>query len=68
MKFLKVNEAARVLGCSEAFLRRAEQNGKIPRAKRDINLWRVYDDEDIQRLRQLLSPTSGNSNPVINAK
>ena len=62
MKFLKVNEAARVLGCSEAFLRRAEQHSKIPRAKRDINGWRVYDDEDIQRLRELLSPTGGNSN------
>jgi DNA-binding transcriptional MerR regulator len=68
MKFLKVNEAARALGCSEAFLRRAEQNGKIPRAKRDINKWRVYDDEDIRLLRELLSPTNGNSNPIINTK
>ena len=58
MDLLKVNEAARVLGCSEAFLRRAEQRGKIPKARRDINHWRVYDNKDIERLMQLLSPTS----------
>ena len=60
MEFLRVNEVARVLGCSESFLRRAEQRGKIPKAKRDINHWRVYDDKDIKLLINLLSPTGGN--------
>lgn len=59
MEFLKVNEVARVLGCSESFLRRAEQRGKIPKAKRDINHWRVYDDNDIEQLIKLLSPKGG---------
>lgn len=56
MKLLRVAEAARELGCSEAFLREAEKKGKLPHAKRDLNSWRVYTREDIDRLRQLLEP------------
>lgn len=54
MQILRVNEAARELGCSETFLRRAEQHGKIPKARRDINGWRVYSLEDINKLKELL--------------
>lgn len=61
MDLLKVNQAARILGCSEAFLRRAELRGKIPKARRDINHWRVYDNKDIERLMELLLPTSTDS-------
>lgn len=57
MHIFRVNEAARELGCSEAFLRRAEKGGRIPTAKRDLNSWRVYTEEDIARLRELLMPT-----------
>jgi len=54
MQIMRVNEAARELGCSETFLRRAEQRGKIPKARRDINGWRVYSLQDIAKLKGLL--------------
>ena len=56
MRLLRVNEAARELGISEAWLRRAEQRGRIPRARRDVNNWRVYTMEDVARLRRALFP------------
>lgn len=55
-KVLRVLEAARELGCSERWLREAEKAGKLPRARRDLNNWRVYTQEDIEHLRQLLIP------------
>ena len=58
MKLLKVHEAARELSVSETWLRRAEIHGRIPRARRDMNGWRVYTQGDIVRLRTLLSPKS----------
>ncbi len=57
MRLLRVNEVARELGVSESWLRRAEQAGRIPRARRDMNGWRVYSDDDIAKLRELLVPT-----------
>ena len=56
MKWFRVNSAARELGISEAWLRRAEQRGRIPRARRDPNGWRVYTEEDIATLRRILIP------------
>ena len=60
MEFVKVNEAARLLGVSEAWMRRSEGRAGIPRAKRDINGWRVYSREDIAALRALLVPATQN--------
>ena len=57
MRLLKVHEVARELGCSETWLRRAEQRGHIPKARRDLNGWRVYTVADVAVLRELLSPT-----------
>ena len=54
----RVSQAARLLGCSETWLRRAEQHGKIPKAKRDINTWRYYTMEDIAVLQAALLPES----------
>ena len=58
MKLYLVNEAARALEVSESWLRRAEQRGRIPKARRDINNWRVYDEADIAVLHQVLAPSS----------
>ena len=55
-RVLTVSEAARQLGRSERWLREAEARGKIPKARRDSNGWRVYTEEDLERLRQLLVP------------
>ena len=35
-RLLRVAEVARELGCSERFLREAEKNGKLPKARRDL--------------------------------
>ena len=56
-RVFRVAEAARELGCSEAFLREAEKKGKLPRAQRDLNGWRVYTEEDLERLREILVPS-----------
>ena len=58
IKLLRVNEVARELGISEAWLRRAEQRGRIPKARRDMNGWRVYTEADIASLRQILFPAN----------
>lgn len=55
---LRVNEAARDLGVSEAWLRRSEGREGVPKAKRDLNGWRVYTGEDIATLRAVLLPTT----------
>jgi len=53
-RVLTVSEAARELGRSEKWLRNAERKGKIPRARRDLNGWRVYTSEDIAKLQELI--------------
>ena len=58
MKLMRVNEAARELGISEAWLRRAERRGRIPKARRDVNGWRIYTKEDLETLRHVLFPHS----------
>lgn len=55
---LTVSEAARRLGRSERWLRGAEVKGKIPKARRDLNGWRVYTERDIETLASLLIPES----------
>ena len=64
MRLLRVNQAARELGISEAWLRRAEKSGRIPQARRDVNGWRVYTEEDVVALRQVLFPTVLEVRPV----
>jgi len=53
---LNVSQAARQLERSERWLRDAERRGKIPKARRDLNGWRVYTPEDIAKLKELLIP------------
>jgi DNA-binding transcriptional MerR regulator len=55
-KIIRVSEAARELGCSEKWLRNTERKGKIPKARRDLNGWRVYSTQDIAIIRDLLMP------------
>jgi DNA-binding transcriptional MerR regulator len=55
-RYMKVSEAARRLQCSAEWLREAEKRGKIPRARRDLNGWRVYTTEDVRRLEEILAP------------
>ena len=58
MGLMRVNEVARELQVSESWLRRAESRGRIPKARRDMNGWRVYSQADIAVLRQMLVPAA----------
>ena len=58
-RVFRVSEAARQLGISAEWLRDAERRGKIPIARRDLNRWRIYTDEDMSKLKQLLFPDGG---------
>ena len=55
-KVMYLSQAARELGCSEKWLRHTETTGKIPQARRDLNGWRVYTEEDIEELKRLRAP------------
>ena len=59
MGLMRVNEVARELQVSESWLRRAEGRGRIPKARRDMNGWRVYSESDIAVLRLVLAPKGG---------
>ena len=56
-EILTVAQAAREIGRSEKWLRNAEAEGRIPKARRDLNNWRVYTVQDINALKKLLVPT-----------
>ena len=56
MRVMRVAEVAREIGVSERFLREAEKTGKLPKAKRDLNGWRVYNEEDLKNLRKIILP------------
>ena len=58
-RFLRVSEVARELGISAEWLRVAEATGNIPRAQRDINGWRVYTMQSVEKIRSLLVPSDG---------
>ena len=58
-RVLTVSQAARELGRSADWLRESEKRGKLPKARRDsTNRWRVYTEEDIKRLRELIVPST----------
>ena len=46
----KISETARELGISAEWLRKGEERGSSPRARRDRNGHRYYTPEDIARL------------------
>lgn len=56
MQILRVSEAARLIKRSARWLRDSEIKGKIPKARRDLNGWRVYTTEDIRQIKALLLP------------
>ena len=60
MELIRVSEAARQLGCSERWLRESDRKSKIPKARRDLNGWRIYTREDIEQLKAMLVPEKKN--------
>jgi DNA-binding transcriptional MerR regulator len=53
-RLLNVSEAARELGMSADWLRDAEARKKIPKARRDLNSWRIYSQEDLDLIKKLM--------------
>ena len=51
-KRMTITEVAESLGVSSKTLARWEKTGKIKKAKRDWRGWRVYDEEDIDRIKE----------------
>ena len=68
MDYMNVSAAARLLGRSERWLREAEKQGKIPKARRDLNNWRVYTRDDIETIKALLIPSDGRPAMLAQAK
>jgi len=56
-RIMTVSQTARELCRSEKWLRSAEAKGKIPKARRDINGWRIYTEEDIEAIKRLIVPS-----------
>ncbi len=48
-----ISEAARLLGVSADWLREGEKRGRLPKAERDHNGYRIYTPERIELLRQM---------------
>lgn len=49
---LTITEVAQMLGVSAKTLARWEKVGKIHRSKRDWRGWRVYDETDVQKIKE----------------
>ena len=49
---LTITEVAEMLGVSPKTLARWERVGKIRRPKRDWRGWRVYEDGDVQQIKE----------------
>jgi excisionase family DNA binding protein len=47
---MTITQAARRVGVSPKTIRRWEEAGKVPKAKKDWRGWRVYFPEDVERL------------------
>ena len=48
---MTITEVAELIGVVPRTILRWEETGKIDRAKRDWRGWRVYNEEDLQQLR-----------------
>lgn len=51
---MTITEVAELVGISPKTIVRWEKVGKVKKAKRDFRGWRVYDDTDLNDIRQFL--------------
>jgi excisionase family DNA binding protein len=49
-EMMTITEVAKTLGISPSTIKRWEETGKIKKAKRDQHGWRVYDQNDAEKL------------------
>lgn len=53
-KRLTLTEVASIVGVSTKTITRLEKSGKTPKAKRDWRGWRVYDEQDLSKIKNFL--------------
>lgn len=53
-KRLTISEVSNIVGVSSKTLTRLEKSGKTPKAKRDWRGWRVYDENDLLKIKNFL--------------
>jgi DNA-binding transcriptional MerR regulator len=51
-QFYRLNDAARLIGVAPITLKRWLLQHKVEEVRRDRNGWRVFDDADIERIRE----------------
>ena len=59
MELFTVSQVARQLGMSVDWLRKAEKQGRIPQAKRQLCGWHAYTPEDVANLKRILLSEPG---------
>ena len=57
---LTITEVAERLGVTPKTIMRWERNGKVSASKRDWRGWRIYDENDVERLRNFYEATYDN--------
>ena len=55
-EIIRIEEASRRIGRTPKWLRMAEADGRIPKAKRDMSNSRYYTEKDIEILREIIFP------------
>ena len=53
-RMYKIGELAKELDRSTLTIKKWEESGLIPKAKRDSRGWRYYTEEDIGRIKEIL--------------
>jgi len=53
---LTIGELARRFGVSADTLKRWEERGEIPRSRRTIGGWRIYSNDEVNKLEHMLKP------------
>ena len=58
-EFIKIKEAAKLIGVTPTTLRLWESKGKISSYRNPINNWRMYKREEIEQLLENIQPIRG---------
>jgi len=53
-RIYRIGELAKELDRSTLTIKKWEENGLIPKARRDSRGWRYYTEDDISRIREIL--------------
>ena len=56
-EFIRIAEAAKMIGITPTTLRTWERKGKIASYRNPINNWRMYKSDEIEKLMERIQPT-----------